>query len=79
MTVKANQVDTKLDDVLAKVDKAADEAIKSLESGSSELVESLGEAGNFGKNLSAIGRKLRDRLGVNTNNPPAEDKKSWLG
>ena len=80
MTAKANQVDTKLDDVLAKVDKAADEAIKALDAGTDDLVGALGEAGNLGKNFGAIGRKLRDRLSVNTNNPPVEEeKKGWLG
>jgi len=80
MTAKATQVDTKLDEVLAKVDKAADAAIKKLETGSDELVGGLDAAGNFGDNLSDIGRKLRDRLGVHTNNPPPdEDKKGWLG
>ena len=75
MTAKANQVDVKVDDVLAKVDMAADEAIKHLESGTDDLVGALGEAGNLGKNLDAIGRKLRERLSVNTNNPPADEPK----
>lgn len=73
MTVKANQVDTKIDETLAKVDKAADLAISALESGTNELLGGLDEAGNFGKNLGSIGRKLRQRLGTQTNNPPVEE------
>lgn len=81
MTAKANQVDVKVDEVLAKVDKAADEAIKQLETGGDSLVDALGLAGNFGKNLSDIGGRLRNRLGVSTNFPPSDGedkKKGWL-
>ena len=73
MTAKANQVDVKIDDVLAKVDRAADDAIQALEVGTNELLGGLDEAGSFGKNLGAIGRKLRQRLGSQTNNPPVDE------
>ena len=72
MTAKANQVDVKVDDVLAKVDQAADAAINALEAGTQDLLGALDEAGNFGKNLGSIGRRLRQRLGTQTNNPPVE-------
>src|SRR3990167_7972617 len=74
MTAKANQVDVKIDDVLAKVDRAADDAIAALETGTNELLGGLDEAGNFGKNLGSIGRRLRQRLGSQTNNPPIDDR-----
>ena len=73
MTAKANQVDVKIDDVLAKVDRAADDAIAALETGTNELLGGLDEAGNFGKNLGSIGRRLRQRLGSQTNNPPLDE------
>jgi hypothetical protein len=74
MTAKANQVDHKIDDVLAKVDKAADGAIAALEKGTNELLGGLDEADRFGQTLGSIGRKLRQRLGSQTNNPPVDDE-----
>ena len=73
MTAKANQVELKVDDVLARVDAAADRAVKSLDAGTQTLVEALDLAGNLGDNLAAVGNRLRARLAPNTNNPPPEE------
>lgn len=79
MTNKPDQVGTKVDDVLAKVDRACDAATKALETGANVLLEGLGMASNLGDNLAVKGRALRDKLAVKTNSPPIdESKKGWL-